>query len=184
MPVPRKVPEAKVKPEMGKPISQIQWPPTFTGTTYIGVDPGVSGGLARIDPLGKVTAIKMPETERDVWEWFRLAGTSTTHAVIEQVGGFVGKDQPGSAMFKFGQGYGILRMALIAARIPFEQAMPQKWQKALGCPTRKKTDTRTVWKNKLKAHAQQIFPEMEVTLAIADALLIVEYCRRLREGKL
>lgn len=133
-------------------------------------------------------------------------------AVIEKVGGFIkGRSAPGSHMFNFGKGAGHLEMALIAAGIPHEEAQPTRWQKGLGIPSRTPHDkTRQVvvtkgknkgkmreeryggetdsqFKNRLKKKAQQLFPTITtgtITLDTADALLIAEYCRRLREGKL
>jgi hypothetical protein len=34
---------------------------------------------------------------------------------------------------------------------------------------------KTIWKNKLKTRAQQLYPGIKVTLANADALLILRY---------
>lgn len=163
--------------------------PSARPTLYIGIDPGASGGLACLTP-GGVYHTPMPETERDVWDWVNdtpkyRANGSPCFAVIEKVGGYIqGNKLPGSAMFNFGRSYGGLRMALIAAGIPFEEATPQRWQKTLGIPSRKKDESKGQFKNRLKARAQQLFPSVKVTLATADALLIAEYCRRLREGKL
>lgn len=159
---------------------------------YVGIDPGASGGLAVIRNKGgdyAVSAIKMADTPRDIWDWIRQGQEDkNTFAVIEKVGGFVkGNPVPGSAMFNFGKGAGWLEMALIAAGIPYEEVMPQKWQKGLGIPPKKRDETKTAWKNRLKKKAQQLFPALEagsITLAIADALLIAEFCRRLREGEL
>lgn len=152
---------------------------------YLGIDPGKSGGIAWIF-RSRTTAISMPSTERDIWDV--LEGmeslSSRAIAVIEKVGGYTGEGQPGSAMFNFGWGYGGLRMALIAANIPFEEVTPQKWQKAMGISGRKKTESKTQWKNRLKAKAQQLFPELKVTLSTCDALLIAEYARRKTEGRL
>ena len=64
-------------------------------------------------------------------------------------------------------------MALIAAGIPFETVTPAKWQGAMGCRT--KGD-----KNVTKRKAQDLFPGVKVTHAIADALLIAEWGRRQR----
>lgn len=105
-------------------------------------------------------------------------------AVIERVSGYVGEAQPGSAAFKFGQSYGGLRMALVAAGIPFEEVTPQVWQRKMGVTPRRKDESKTAWKNRLKAKAQQLYPGVKVTLATADALLLVEYCRRRQEGRL
>ena len=38
--------------------------------------------------------------------------------------------------------------------------------------------SKTEWKNKLKAKAQQLFPGEKVTLATCDSLLIAEYGRK------
>jgi hypothetical protein len=54
-----------------------------------------------------------------------------------------------------------------------ELITPQKWQKKLGLGTSKGL-TPTQWKNKLKAEAQRLFPDIRVTLKTADALLILE----------
>ena len=188
-------------------------------TNYFGIDPGGSGGLAVLTAAGSATAttssaVTMPATERDVWEWVENCTPhdgSNVFAVIEKVGGYAGDRASGGngpAMFKFGMSYGGLRMALVAAGIPFDEVTPQTWQKGLGiAPRRPHTKTREVqikkgknkgkwrteryggetdteFKNRLKAKAQQLFPTVKVTLAVADALLIAEYCRRKREGKL
>lgn len=155
-------------------------------TLFIGLDPGASGGLALIAP-DMVRAVPMPATERDVLDWIRRcrgdAAAGIIHkpqafAVIEKVGGYIsGNPCPGSAMFKFGQGYGGLRMALVATGIPFEEVTPQRWQKEF-LLTRKKGEAKTPFKNRLKAKAQQLFPEMEPTLKTADAILIALYCQR------
>jgi crossover junction endodeoxyribonuclease RuvC len=89
-----------------------------------------------------------------------------------------------ASSFKFGRGYGGLRMALIAAGIPFEEVTPQAWQKALAIPKRSKTETPVQWKNRLKALAQQLYPDIKVTLKLADALLIATYCQRKHTGTL
>ena len=163
--------------------------PTAPTTVYIGIDPGKSGGLAVL--FGKeVNCTKMPETEGDVLHWIKANASFDSVCVIEKVGGYVGKGkdgkggQPGSAMFVFGQGYGGLRMALLACSIPFEEVTPQRWQKAIMHSGRGKHESKTQWKNRCKARAMQQFPGVNVTLATADALLIALYCKRLHEGTL
>ena len=154
---------------------------------YIGIDPGVSGGLAAIG--NQVFAItSMPPTEVDIWEWFscsfgRLA--CPDFAVIEKNSGYVGGNgNPGSAMYKFGRNAGLLAMALTASGIPYEEVTPGVWQRGLGIPCRKKDEPKGRFKNRLKAHSQKLFPLEHITLSTADAVLIAEYCRRKQEGKL
>ncbi len=165
---------------------------------FLGLDPGASGGMAALLPdeptargstLGSVRFTSMPDTEQGVWEWVQSykvlpsQWTDPVHAIIEQVQGYIGKEQPGSAAFKFGQSYGSLRMALTAAGIPFDAATPQVWQRALDISPRKKSEDRTAWKNRLKLIAELWYPRLVVTLATADALLIARYCRIVHESK-
>ena len=150
---------------------------------YLGIDPGNSGGLACIGSDGLLLeAIRIPFTERDIWNW--VSRVEYAFAVIEKVGGYVrGNPTPGSRMFNFGHGYGGLRMALVAAEIPFEAVTSGVWQKAMGISPRKKTEGRTQFKNRLKAKAQELFPKFKMTLAVCDAVLIAEYCRRMHDAR-
>lgn len=145
---------------------------------YIGIDPGVSGGLAFLRPMGTVQRVlKMPGTEAELLE--ALGGCDSdaydrspqAFAYLERVWSSPGWGHVGA--FKFGLSYGGLRMALTAIGIPFEEVLPIKWQQALGCRTRKD-------KNISKRRAESLFPGVKVTHAIADALLIAEFCRRVR----
>lgn len=145
---------------------------------YHGYDPGQSGGIAVLDDCGIVILRKMPATERDLWEL--VDNLPHGHAIIEKVQGRPGNSSV--ATFKFGQNYGFLRACIVAAEIPFEEIIPRSWQKALGVVPKKKTETNTQWKNRLKGLAQQLFPEAHITLNTADALLIAEFCRRLRSS--
>lgn len=137
---------------------------------YLGLDPGASGGIAMLDDDGVVVAaFAMPLTERDILdELLPLEGKA--RAVLERVSS---SPQMGVvSAFTFGRGYGGLLMALTAARIPFSQVVPAKWQAALQC--RSGGD-----KNITKRRAQQLWPGRKITHAIADALLLAEYCRLL-----
>jgi len=148
--------------------------------SWIGIDPGKSGGLVKIS-RNQICLTAMPKTEKDIFEWF--TGTlDNPVAIIEKVHAMPG--QGVTSMFTFGMGYGGLRMALIACQIPFEEITPRTWQKAFGIIPRKKTETKTQFKNRLKAKAQQLFPKENITLATCDALLIALFCQRKSEGKL
>ena len=179
------------------------------GKVYIGIDPGMNGGLVAITPK-TVVVTPMPSTERDVYSWFYAlpdigyqngAMAWNMMATIEKVSSMPRNGV--ASMFKFGWGYGGLRMSLIAVNIPFEETTPQTWMKAFGIaprvkPKKKRGSTKKVggesdtqWKDRLRAKAQQLFPDLEcwgwnVTeqRKVSDALLIAEYCRRKAEGRL
>jgi len=144
--------------------------------TTIGIDPGASGGIAWTHEDG-MRVENMPDTIQGVWELLsHIVNDSAMiyrhtefKAYLEQVHS---SPQMGvCSAFKFGNGFGHLEMALTAAGIPFERVSPQKWQKAMGCMT--KGD-----KNVSKRRAQELFPGVKVTHAIADALLIAEFGQR------
>ena len=98
-------------------------------------------------------------------------------AYIEQVGGYVGKAQPGSAMFNFGRNFGYILGICQALAFTVELIRPQTWQKAY--PTRTtKTQNATQHKRELKDHATRLFPTLKPTLATADALLILHHATK------
>lgn len=153
---------------------------------YIGIDPGVSGGIAVLDARpGKVIATyKMPETPADLLDLLkeydpRVLG-EPVRAMLERVNaGVFGQGKAGrmgvTSAFTFGRGVGYLQMALLAAYIPTDEVSPVKWQNALGCRTGGD-------KNVSKARAQQLFSTIKITHATADALLLAEYGRRFYSG--
>jgi hypothetical protein len=161
---------------------------------FIGIDPGVSGGIAVLSESAVLSFHSMPKTEEDTY-YLLLKVTNgeedNIRVVLEEVSGYIprrnkegqSEGQPGSSMFNFGWNYGGLRMALVALGLvegkQWETVHPKTWQKALGIPPRiTKSESRGDWKNRLKATAARMFPSLMVTLKTADSLLLAEYCRR------
>ena len=141
---------------------------------YIGIDPGINGGIATINN-NFVQAYKMPQTIRDLWELIHEIKSTAeleNYSITAALESVWSSPQMGvKSAFTFGNGFGHLEMALTALGVPYERVRPQAWQKAMGCLT--KGD-----KNVSKRRAQELFPAIKVTHAIADALLIGEYARR------
>lgn len=171
---------------------------------FVGVDPGIGGGIAAIDSRAHVIlAVKMPATELDRFLVFqRLANLRDAinagdgkgranpieiRAMLERV--FSSPQMGVASAFTFGKICGQLEMALTAAAIPFDLVLPRKWQAELGAQTKGTIGKRAADKNISKRRAQALFPHHEITHAIAEALLIAEYCRRhfetrrLRQGQ-
>lgn len=156
----------------------------------IAIDPGKSGGVA-VAGFGAVACHAMPETEGDVLDLIRGIKSGAdiecvphgpaveTICVLEEVSGFAGKAQPGSAMFRFGENFGFIKGVVQTLGIKLELVRPQVWQKAFGLGTASACASKTEWKNKLKAEAQRRFPNLHVTHKTADALLILEWKRGL-----
>lgn len=130
-----------------------------------GVDPGVSGGIALMGD-GFAEAHKMPETRVDLIELVESYGDAIKAGYVERV-----RSSPQMGVvsaFTFGCNYERVVMALLCRKIPVREVLPRAWQKVLGCMTGGD-------KNVSKARAQELFPRIKVTHAIADALLIATY---------
>ena len=153
----------------------------------IGIDPGLSGGIAVLSEMGQVIMVsKMPQTPADILAYLedviRLPVLSWV-CYIEKVGtGMPGQSSKATATFARHCGH--LDMALLALGIPTNTITPNMWEKSyqLG---RSATVSKTEWKNRLKAKAQQLFPILgkKITLATCDALLLAEYGRKKEIGK-
>lgn len=148
----------------------------------IGIDPGLSGGIAVLDMDGSVVEVrKMPETPQDILESLRRYCGTTIFSnevvcYLEKVGlGMPGQSSKATATFSRHNGH--LEMALLALGIRTNDVTPNKWEKfyQLGRST---GFGKTEWKNRLKSKAQQLFPKERVTLSVCDALLIAEYGRK------
>ena len=145
-------------------------------TLIVGVDPGMSGAAAWYRN-GTHHAIPFKTlTDLEHLELFEGLGPNT-FAYLENVHSMPG--QGVASTFKFGVHYGMLRMALMAAGIGFQTVTPAVWQRKMSCLS--KGDKKVT-----RAKAQELFPSVEIigrgskapTHAVADALLIAEYGRR------
>ena len=154
----------------------------MTRYSYAGIDVGWSGGIARIDDgWEKVRpfAVKFEGlTGRDlayaVSNALRSDGHHVRMVLLEKAQAFPG--QGVISMFRYGEMFGMLQGILNSLDVPWDFVRPQEWQKAMKCLTHGD-------KNISKAKAQRLFPGVQMTHAIADALLIAEFCRRKMGGK-
>lgn len=144
---------------------------------YLGIDPGFSGGIVLISSDGNLlSCVKMPATPMDILSYLQGIAENAI-CFLEDVGlGMPGQSSKATATFARHNGH--LEMALMASGISAVKVTPAKWQKALGL-SGKKGESKTSHKNRIKAWAQQRFPQHNVTLWAADALAIAEYGRRM-----
>lgn len=157
----------------------------------IGVDPGIKGGVATITHLGHVTQHEMPDTELGMVTLAaqlvpeESVGSFRVYCCIERVHSM--PKQSAQSGFTFGRGYGAIRTAFIAAGVGITEVDPKRWQKELGIPPFPTGTKPAEKKRKLLRFAQQMFPKQDVwiestkgtQLAVCDAILIAEYCRRI-----
>jgi crossover junction endodeoxyribonuclease RuvC len=158
--------------------------------TIIGIDNGLTGGIAIIHPDGRAEVHVTPTIPSAKGPpWFDepgmvdlLAGFSgeSTQVFLEQVH-FLPK-QSSTSGGKYGMGHGLWRGILAALRLPYEIVTPKKWQAMMLVGDNCK-DT------KLAAAlvARRLFPSVNLRRndhcrrdhdGMADALLIAAYGRR------
>lgn len=143
---------------------------------YLGIDPGVSGGMAVLDAAGKVLLItKMPQVVPAHIAFLQRV-ISQVHSP-DQVFGAIelvhSSPQMGvRSAFSFGRSYERCSALAQAAGINYISPTPQAWQGALKCRTRGD-------KNVTLKKARELFrSQIVITHATADALLLAEFVRR------
>jgi hypothetical protein len=133
----------------------------------------------------------MPREEGDVVKLLlEIVQVNIKHrivAYIELVTGYIKIDkdeeerenrQPAHQMFKFGRGVGVLVGALKMVGLEPREVSPRTWQKPFYVNLSKpdaQRKSRSERKRILRDVAQRRFPQIEVTLKTADALLIHAY---------
>lgn len=151
----------------------------------IAIDPGAKGATAVRYPDGKTAVfpfISESEQRESVLnlEAYCRAEKCKGEATIEHVDGFCGNASPGSAMFNFGRNFGFHLGLLAGCGFSVELVRPSVWQK--GFPKTAKIVDKAKAKREHKAALKEIaarkFPEIKVTLANADALLILDWATR------
>lgn len=122
----------------------------------IGVDPGLHGAFACLDPVTKtvIDARIIPTTTQkrnrkmrtllDIPSLIELTRSlrkafPNGFAFMELVGAnrMAGRAQGGSSMFSFGNVNGAIETALVAAGFPYKKVTPSQWKTALACPADK-----------------------------------------------
>lgn len=144
------------------------------------IDPGMGGGICFYKDGLKVTAVNMPQTAKDLWDYFSyLKDTYGTYLVcIERVNTWKGDSEtPGKSfgiekmLANYNQIVGIVE----ANDLPIAEISAVAWQRGLGLyfPGTEKQ----VRKNKYKRYALTKYPSIKVTLKNADALCILSFAR-------
>ena len=145
----------------------------MTYDTFIGVDPGANGALAIV--YREFEDASFHSTKEPLKLWFTFAGNA--FGLIERVHAM--PNQGVTSMFSFGENYGMLQAMLQdCLGDHWDYVTPQTWQKHFKL-IKHKGETKTQKKNRHKALAQRLFPDIKVTHQNADALLIASYCREI-----
>ena len=147
---------------------------------YLGFDPGRDGAMAVIGPHLIPSAVAF---DKNVYvnELADLRRQFNLFAVVEHVGAMPG--QGVTSCFSFGESFGWTQGVLDAMHILYERVRPHKWKSVFSCMSDKNTSVEV---------ARRLFPEVARRRAPlcrkphdgkAEALLIAEYARRIRNGQ-
>ena len=162
----------------------------------IGIDPGKNGGIAKIDIpemnfRDPVIVEAMPDTAHELHK--KLADLVDLDAFSSGYHGMAYIEKISTAFWGGARNTGELmrnvgwcEMALAAHKIPFIEVPAKAWQKAVGAnkaPAKlvknMTPSEQSAWYRQKKNHnkilAQKLFPQIKVTHAVADALLIAYY---------
>lgn len=159
---------------------------------FVGVDPGLSGGLAIIqDESYLVECCPIPVCAHEIdadtlLNKLRMYDTRRMIACIEKVHSFPG--QGAKSTFTFAQSYGTV-IGVIATLCAYWLVPPKTWQKQMLEGTAAHLDT----KERSALAAKRLWPGEPFTATeqcrkihsgMTDATLIAEYARRIHGGRI
>ena len=146
-------------------------------TGIIAFDPGKAGGLAHIGPgEGLETIVLRPWTvEHELSDYLRELNPAGYDAVIEDVPAYVSAATSNASSIKLGYNFGYIMGCLRTLQFRAHLVKPREWQK--GVQGLKPRMGYTERKRMLKDNAIRLYPDLKVTNATADALLILNYWR-------
>ena len=162
--------------------------------TVIGIDPGLSGGVAVINPETSY-ALAMPviDGRPDLNRLGDLYREERPDVIaVEECS--IRPGESGRSALTIGRNWGLIVGHAMAFGYPLEIVTPQKWKAALGIskPKRGKDEPKESpkeTKERSIALALRLFPDVDLKATpkcrsysdgLAEALLIAEWCRRLR----
>lgn len=149
----------------------------MSATGIIAFDPGKAGGLAHISPGdGPETIVLRPWTvEHELSDYLRQINPAGYDAVVEDVPAFVSAVTSNASSFKLGYNFGYIVGCLRSFKFRTHLIKPRDWQK--GLQGLKPKMSYTARKRMLKDNAVRLYPDLKITNATADALLILNYWR-------
>ena len=144
---------------------------------YIGIDPGISGGIAVIDEKNEIKAHKCPRSSDDMALLFQMCigntPTDKIRLVMERV--WARPTNAVRAAFSYGVNYGQWLGITATHEVIMNTTLPLEWIQWVGCPKALKKNIRKKW---LKERAIELYPSIKrVTLATSDAILITHYAK-------
>tara|TARA_B100000427_G_C15385135_1_gene540698 strand:- start:167 stop:655 length:489 start_codon:yes stop_codon:yes gene_type:complete len=154
----------------------------------IGIDPGLSGGIAILDDLKIFDLFDMPimaegKKNKNQLNSAQLVNiikkniiSGSTSVIVEQVGAMPG--QGVTSMFNFGQTFGSIKGICAALNLPIFFVRPAKWKKHFELINSSKDSSRTKVIEMYPSVSEKLSRKKDVNKA--DAILIARYFRDCR----
>ena len=152
----------------------------------IGIDPGLSGGIAILDDLKIFEMFDMPimsegKKNKNQLNSAQLVNIINEHVlknkdtfvIVEQVSAMPG--QGVTSMFNFGQTFGSIKGICAALRLPIFYVRPAKWKKHFELINSSKDASRTKVIEMYPSISSRLTKKKDVNKA--DAILIARYFR-------
>jgi len=164
---------------------------------WMGIDPGATGAIILLSETGEMRTLRfMNSTNKEIHEFLNGVAFEFDElfCILEAVHAMPG--MAAGAMFNFGESYGFVQGVLVSTGVPYELVTPQSWMKHMRIPKRdiqmhpetKKelpgSESKTEYKRRLKQKAEELYPKIKITNDTADAILIADYCKRLKTNTL
>ena len=153
----------------------------FEKKLFMGIDPGMNGGIAFIKPEMEADYIKAIRCPKTAYEMARILevgmatnGTSPKDVIlfVEHVWSFPGDGRVSA--FRFGYNYGLWKGIAASCELEVYNVAPRRWQGSLDIPNDLHGRDRKRW---LKEHAESLYPNIKVTFNVSDAILIANYAK-------
>ena len=154
----------------------------------IGIDPGLSGGIAILDDLKIFDLFDMPimsegKKNKNQLNSAQLVNiikkhiiSANTFVIVEQVSAMPG--QGVTSMFNFGQTFGSIKGICAALNLPIFYVRPTKWKKHFELINSSKDASRTKVIEMYPSISSRLSKKKDVNKA--DAILIARYFRDCR----
>lgn len=156
-------------------------------SAVIGIDPGAAGGIAVFIVGQKAKVVKMPKDLTELRDFFAYYAENY-HPIVfleklsvrpDDVAADGGKANLGKLyrIQKMMANFEHLKALIETAGIPYVMCHPLSWQSKLSLRIPGKHEEKAERKRRYQAYAQQLYPEVSVTLWNADALLLMHFGR-------
>lgn len=152
----------------------------------IGVDPGAGGGIAYHGETKETTAVKMPGSRKEIFDFFSemkkhcCFSNQKPLVFIEKIQMFHSDSDTGGKQFgimKLLANFETLQTVFEILELPFVLVPSQTWQKELGFK-RVKGEKKAERKIKYRDTATVFFPHTKPTLQTADALCLLIFGKK------